>query len=90
VNFDLCPNDEEKYTFIRTYLRFYLGTEPTEIEVMEMLREIPKFEAASHLFWIIWNIVQANISSIDFDYLTYSAKRFEQYQKSMQKLRASN
>ncbi|KAI6235821.1 hypothetical protein M3Y95_00092100 [Aphelenchoides besseyi] len=81
VNYDLCPNDEEKMRFLETYLTCYLDRNPTKKELEDALVEIPKFEAASHLFWTLWALAQANASSIDFDYISYAGKRFEQFSR---------
>jgi ethanolamine kinase len=40
---------------------------------------ICKFTLCSHLLWGTWSIVQAENSSIDFDYLTYAKKRFNAF-----------
>jgi ethanolamine kinase len=81
VNYKLCPNDEEKRKFLEIYLTCYLERDLSNHEVEEILLEIPVFEATSHAFWVIWAIVQANVSLIDFDYLEYAFKRYKQYLK---------
>jgi len=86
VNYKLCPNDEEKRQFLKIYLTCYLEHEPTSREIEDMLLEVPIFEAASHAFWVIWAIGQANVSSIDFNYLDYAFKRYRQYLKVINNL----
>jgi len=81
VNYELCPSDEEKYAFLKTYLTFYLEREPTTAEIKDILEEIPVFEAASHAFWTLWALVQANVSTINFDYLDYASQKYKQYLK---------
>ena len=79
VDYNLCPSEDEKRQFIKNYLKFYLERDPTTDEIEKVLVEIPIFQAASHAFWIFWALVQANTSSIDFDYLEYASKRLKQY-----------
>lgn len=42
---------------------------------------INKFALASHYWWGLWAIVQAQHSPIDFDFMGYSLMRFEGYSK---------
>ncbi|KAI6187770.1 hypothetical protein M3Y98_00280700 [Aphelenchoides besseyi] len=86
VNYDLCPNDEEKMRFLETYFTCYFNRKPTKKELEDALIEIPKFEAASHLFWTLWALAQANASSIDFDYISYAGKRFEQFSRIIEEI----
>ncbi|KAI6214721.1 Ethanolamine kinase 1-like isoform X2 [Aphelenchoides besseyi] len=83
---------KKKMRFLETYLTCYLDRNPTKKELEDALVEIPKFEAvtfvfcdlmecASHLFWTLWALAQANASSIDFDYISYAGKRFEQFSR---------
>jgi ethanolamine kinase len=75
--------------FIQTYLKNYLEREPETKEVESILAEIPIFEAASHAFWILWALYQANTSEIDFDYIDYAFKRFEEYSKIVAQIKSS-
>ena len=34
---------------------------------------------ASHQFWGIWSVLQARYSPIDFDYMSYSGLRWQEY-----------
>jgi ethanolamine kinase len=47
IDFNLCPNDEEKSEFLKIYLAYYLEREPTKNEIEKMLHEIPIFEAVN-------------------------------------------
>ncbi|CAD5213901.1 unnamed protein product [Bursaphelenchus okinawaensis] len=84
INYDLCPTDEQKYTFVQSYLQSYHGREVDGAEIEKVLADIPTFEAASHLLWCVWGLVQAQDSEIDFDYIQYASKRYEQYFKIIQ------
>jgi len=52
---------------------------PSEEEIHQLYIEANHFSLGSHLMWGFWGIVQHFSSSIDFDYLDYSKKRFKQY-----------
>ncbi|KAI6241691.1 Choline/ethanolamine kinase [Aphelenchoides fujianensis] len=86
VNYDLCPDDEEKARFLSIYLTHYFERPPTDDELRTALKEIPRFEAASHLFWTLWALVQANSSEIDFDYVAYAGKRLDQFNRIISSL----
>ncbi|KAI6176617.1 hypothetical protein M3Y97_00817700 [Aphelenchoides bicaudatus] len=90
IDFNLCPNEDEKRHFVETYLKFYLEREPTAKEVDDVLSEIPLFMVASHLFWVLWALVQANTSTIDFDYIDYAFKRLEEYSKIKAQIKSSS
>ncbi|EGC40001.1 hypothetical protein DICPUDRAFT_85862 [Dictyostelium purpureum] len=53
--------------------------EPTEKEIHSLYIEANHFSLGSHLMWAFWSIIQFFNSSIDFDYLDYTKKRFAQY-----------
>ncbi|PAV66470.1 hypothetical protein WR25_22508 [Diploscapter pachys] len=83
-DYSLCPTDEEKRNFLKQYLSCSKeGLDEDRLE--QMLHRVTVFEAASHLFWSIWALVQAQNSLIDFDYLGYAVMRYEQYKKCLGK-----
>ncbi|KAF2074161.1 hypothetical protein CYY_004532 [Polysphondylium violaceum] len=53
--------------------------EASEEEIHQLYIEANHFSLGSHLMWGFWGIVQHFSSSIEFDYLDYSRKRFKQY-----------
>ncbi|CAI2357029.1 unnamed protein product [Caenorhabditis sp. 36 PRJEB53466] len=80
-----CLSKNEKWLFINDYLRFGTEKPVCDIRIANMFKNLPLFEAASHLFWALWALVQAQNSTIDFDYLEYAHSRFQQYEKRLQK-----
>jgi len=44
-------------------------------------REVAAFTPVSHLWWGLWAVMQATISTIDFDYLHYAELRLREYRK---------
>nr|CAD7202208.1 unnamed protein product [Timema douglasi] len=89
VDYSRYPNPE----FQRDWLRVYLETfnEPTVLngpgysskvtndDIDRLYVQVNKFSLASHFFWGIWGLIQAEHSAIDFDFLGYSAIRFKEY-----------
>jgi len=73
------PEKEQQYQFYRTYLSQYLGKAPTEQELHSLYVEVNKFALLSHFYWGTWALVQAAISTIDFDFLDYGILRFNEY-----------
>ncbi|XP_071453508.1 ethanolamine kinase 1 [Hetaerina americana] len=51
----------------------------SEREVNELYIQVSKFSLASNLFWGVWALIQAEHSTIDFDFLGYAAARISQY-----------
>ncbi|KAG0292317.1 Ethanolamine kinase 1 [Dissophora globulifera] len=50
-------------------------------DVEQIYREVNKFALASHFYWGVWALVQAQLSDIDFDYMPYAVLRFNEYFK---------
>jgi len=74
------PNQDQQLQFFKSYLKAAnAGNEPTEEELQKIYEEVNKFVLLSHMFWSIWALVQADISSIQFDYLQYAADRLKRY-----------
>ncbi|CAD6190538.1 unnamed protein product [Caenorhabditis auriculariae] len=83
-NYDLCPDKAQKLVFLYDYLKARHEV-ADEKRLREMIARTPLFEAASHLFWALWALVQSQYSTIDFDYLGYAVLRFQQYRKRLAK-----
>lgn len=39
------------------------------------------YAAVSHVQWGLWGLIQAKVSDIDFDFLSYAAQRLDMYHK---------
>jgi hypothetical protein len=35
--------------------------------------------AVSHLLWALWGYIQAQVSDVDFDFMSYGQQRWQQY-----------
>jgi ethanolamine kinase len=72
------PSRDFQFKWFRNYLRSS-GGEVTDQMLEEMYREVNAFALASHFFWSVWAIIQAEISDIDFDYPRYAELRLSEY-----------
>ncbi|XP_024902031.1 choline kinase alpha, partial [Pteropus alecto] len=86
------PTKKQQLHFISSYLAAFpneyenLSNEEKSVIEEEMLVEVNRFALASHLFWGLWSIVQAKISSIEFGYMDYAQARFDAYFDQKRKL----
>jgi ethanolamine kinase len=72
------PGKAYQYTWLRHYLA--ATNEPVTQEALDNLyREVNYCALASHLYWGIWGLIQADLADIDFDYMSYSIMRFDEY-----------
>lgn len=57
--------------WLRSYLEEYIdeSLDQNDQRVTVLKDQVNMFVIASHLLWIFWSIVQAEISVIDFDYI---------------------
>uniref|UniRef100_A0A7E4ZVU2 ethanolamine kinase n=1 Tax=Panagrellus redivivus TaxID=6233 RepID=A0A7E4ZVU2_PANRE len=80
-DYSLCPTNDQKRAFLKSYLTYFLKREPQKTEVDASFAMIPFFEAASHFFWCLWALIQAANSTLDFDYLKYAIVRHQMFVK---------
>ncbi|ELP87913.1 ethanolamine kinase, putative [Entamoeba invadens IP1] len=80
-NWDSYPNQETQRRFISMYLSAYYKKPAEELigEIEKILEDVKWFELASHFYWGTWSLIQAALSSIDFDYTVYAYERFNRY-----------
>jgi choline/ethanolamine kinase len=61
------------------FLECYLGEPVPKEEVELVLILIQAFSMLDELRWTIWGVIQANQSTVDFDYVFYYNSRFDAY-----------
>ncbi|KAH8316836.1 hypothetical protein KR074_011119 [Drosophila pseudoananassae] len=77
---EMCGVDEVDYTrypkrdfqlqWLRVYLEEYLQRSQLKNKDVERLYiQVNQFALASHIFWTVWSLLQAEHSTIDFDYV---------------------
>uniref|UniRef100_A0A4W4FE84 ethanolamine kinase n=1 Tax=Electrophorus electricus TaxID=8005 RepID=A0A4W4FE84_ELEEL len=86
VDYSLYPGRSLQLQWLKAYLEAYKeykdqSTEVTDSEVELLYVQVNRFALASHFFWALWALIQAQYSTIDFDFLGYAVLRFSQYFK---------
>ncbi|XP_070977163.1 ethanolamine kinase 1-like isoform X2 [Oncorhynchus clarkii lewisi] len=95
VDYSHYPERSLQLQWLRSYLEAYKehkgqGSEVTETEVEVLYVQVNRFSLASHFFWGLWALIQAEFSTIDFDFLGYAVLRFSQYFKMKPEVGALN
>ena len=70
------PTKEYQLDWIREYLG--TGTEP---EVESIYNSVTQFILCAHLQWSIWSVIQAENSTLDFDFVDYAIQRKQEYKR---------
>lgn len=85
VDYSRYPDKEYQREWLTIYFNAMQGFQsPQEyaklVENMdEVLKQIGLFSLCSNLFWGVWALVQAEYSTIDFDYVDYANTRLKEY-----------
>lgn len=79
LDYTRFPTLETQQRFATAYLTTVQHTTPSPSAVSALLTEIHHFVPVSHFLWGLWGLVQATVSSIDFDYLSYGLTRLRHY-----------
>ncbi|XP_048124431.1 ethanolamine kinase 1 [Alosa alosa] len=95
VDYSLYPGRCLQLQWLRAYLEAYKehkgqGGLVTDTEVEVLYVQVNRFALASHFFWGLWALIQAQYSTIDFDFLGYAILRFSQYFKMKPEVMALN
>lgn len=70
IDYTKYPSKEYQLDWIRAYLEEYKESEAIDPEeVTEMYKHVNKFALMSHFLWSVWSMVQAEFSTIDFDFV---------------------
>ena len=55
-----------------------------------IIAEANDFALVSHIYWMLWSFVQAEVSDIQFGYKEYADARFDAYQRTVDLLNINN
>ncbi|EGD83116.1 hypothetical protein PTSG_12075 [Salpingoeca rosetta] len=77
IDYSRCPGEDFRRQWVTAYLHAR-DDDATETHVNRLLKDISIFTHVSHLYWGAWALVQAAVSEIDFDYLSYALVRLDQ------------
>ncbi|KAI8149143.1 kinase-like domain-containing protein [Fennellomyces sp. T-0311] len=75
------PDKPFQMKWFEWYLTEFNGEKPSHQELEHLFKEVEGFSLASHFYWGLWALIQADISTIDFDYMSYAALRFDEYER---------
>ncbi|XP_023035340.1 ethanolamine kinase [Drosophila willistoni] len=80
VDYTRYPKREFQLKWLRVYLESYLQrTNILSDEVEQLYVQVNQFALAAHIFWTVWSLLQAEHSTIDFDYVGYAFLRYNEY-----------
>ncbi|XP_030379490.1 ethanolamine kinase [Scaptodrosophila lebanonensis] len=80
VDYTRYPKREFQLKWLRVYLESYLQRSNIESDEVEKLYiQVNQFALAAHIFWTVWSLLQAEHSTIDFDYVDYAFLRYNEY-----------
>ena len=93
LHFFRLDNDFSKYPtlkfqlkWIKEYLNAKNNSEASEKEISDFQGHVELFSVASMIYWGIWALVQAEISSIDFDYMNFAKARLDEFKRRKNEL----
>ncbi|KAK4178849.1 kinase-like domain-containing protein [Triangularia setosa] len=89
-DFSVLPTRTQRREFIVEYIRAYFAYLDEEkpgasagvdqkAEIEQLLTEVDHFRGVPGFYWGIWALIQATISTIDFDYASYAETRLGEY-----------
>lgn len=70
IDYSKYPSPEYQRAWIRTYLEEYEENSVTDDDVEKMYKQANKFALSSHFLWALWSLIQAEHSTIDFDFVS--------------------
>ena len=83
LNWDIFPNEDTQRRFLKIYFETYYDSKKKEIDIngkiKDMIEDIKWFDLASNFYWGTWALIQAALSTIDFNYNEYANLRFKRY-----------
>jgi ethanolamine kinase len=81
-DYTAMPTRSMRRAFLREYLRSFSTHQNTsykEAELEALFEQVDLFRGVPGFFWGIWALIQAQISTIDFDYASYAEIRLGEY-----------
>uniref|UniRef100_T1GU53 ethanolamine kinase n=1 Tax=Megaselia scalaris TaxID=36166 RepID=T1GU53_MEGSC len=70
IDYSYYPKKEFQMEWLRVYLQHYLEKDVVDDKEVERLYvQVNQFSLASHMFWVVWALIQAQHSQLDFDFV---------------------
>jgi ethanolamine kinase len=70
IDYTKYPSPDYQRAWIRVYLEEYKESSVTDADVEELYKHANKFALSSHFLWALWSLIQAENSTIDFDFVS--------------------
>lgn len=69
IDYSKYPSRAYQLDWIRAYLEEYKESAVSDADVEELYKHVNKFALSSHFLWAMWSLIQAEHSTIDFDFV---------------------
>lgn len=80
IDYTRYPNKEFQLKWLRIYLETFLNKKNIDEKDIERLYvQVNQFALASHYFWAVWALIQAEHSTIEFDFVQFAQMRYGEY-----------
>lgn len=80
IDYDRYPAKDFQLRWLRVYLEEFNGEgECTDSDVQRLYVQVNQFALASHFLWAVWALIQAEHSTIDFDFIQFGETRYREY-----------
>uniref|UniRef100_A0A7G3AHH4 ethanolamine kinase n=1 Tax=Lutzomyia longipalpis TaxID=7200 RepID=A0A7G3AHH4_LUTLO len=80
VDYTRYPSREFQMNWLRVYLEtFQHPQKVTQNDLDRLYVHVNQFALASHLFWTVWALIQAEHSTINFDFVKFAQVRYGEY-----------
>lgn len=76
TDYSRFPTKDLQIDWLKIYLTEFNGQCPTQKELETLYVHVNQFVLLTHIMWGSWALIQAEHSSIDFDYLWYEILYF--------------
>lgn len=71
IDYSKYPSRDYQLEWLRVYLEEFRNTsEIAEDDVEALYKQVNKFALGSHFLWTCWSLIQAEHSTIDFDFIS--------------------
>lgn len=81
IDYDRYPTRDFQLQWLRAYLEEFKGSdeECTDSDVQRLYVQVNQFALASHFLWAVWALIQAEHSTIEFDFIQFGETRYREY-----------
>merc|ERR1719167_2027259 len=75
------PKKDWQLQWLKKYLEVREERDVIQEEVEKLQSNVEHFMLAAHLLWAVWAVIQAENSSIDFDFEDYALQRLQEFKR---------